>query len=62
MNDEIPTEGDFAYVKRPGRPVHEAEVVSSGEVYELRLLHSNEVVEAVERDVWTTYDSMRVVT
>jgi len=59
MND-APTEGDFAYVKRPGRPVREVEVISSGEVYELRLFYNNEVIETFENNVWTTHDSMRV--
>lgn len=60
--DDAPTEGDFAYLKRPGRSVQEAEVVSSGEVYELRLLHNNEEVEAPATEVWTTDNSLQVVT
>ena len=55
------TEGDFAYVKLGFRGVFEAEVVSSGEMYELRLLHNNEEVEAPATEVWTPHDSMRVV-
>lgn len=55
------TEGDFAYVKRPGCSAQEAEVISSGKVYKLRLLHNNEVIEALESEVWTTYDSLRVI-
>lgn len=60
MDTEAPKEGDFAYVKRPGEEVVEGEVVSSGENYEIRLLHTNETVEVPECDVWTTFDSMRV--
>ena len=56
-----PTESDFAYVKLGFRGVFEAEVVSSGEMYELRLLHNNEEVEAPATEVWTTHDSMRVI-
>lgn len=55
-----PTEGDFAYLKRPGEDVKEGEVVASGEEYEIRLFESNEVVTASVDDVWTTDDSLRV--
>lgn len=46
-------EGEAAYVKLAFRGVFEAEVISAGESYELRLLHKEERVTAPSSAVWS---------
>jgi hypothetical protein len=55
------TEGTFVYVKQPGCPVQEGEVVSEGDTFEIRLEHNGDLIEAQQSEVWTTFETPKVI-
>jgi len=55
------SKGDFVYVKRPGCSVQEGRVVSDSDPFEVRLEHNGELIGVQQSDVWTTFDTPRVI-
>jgi len=46
------SEGDFAYLKRPGQPVREVKIISFGTTIQVEVKNNGRLIEANPSEVW----------